>query len=612
VQENAITKTLICDVETDALVGYQNLWCIVTYCLETGEEKVFDCADPGYLEAFKDYSKDATHWVGHNFGEFDRYVILGFTGTFIPITQITDTLILSRLFNSGRDGGHSLERWGAYFHLSKFAYDEWKVYDKRIVERCRRDVAITTMLYAHLRKEGARVSEFAKKLEHGFVDFLCDMKRRGFPVDIEGIEKELAISKAKLADIDARVKAVFPPRAKALTEVVPKYKQDGEMSVVGIKRVGGNPLSLVQGPFTLIKWEPFNIGSPKQVVERMNEYGWQPVEFTKGGEDKSNPQPKVSPANLETLPADAPEEAKLIVEFNKLDTRIGLMENWIDNYSPSTGKIHGSIIHIGTITQRCSHNNPNTGNIPNTHGGEIREYWGYPKDSTRRLVGVDAKGIQLRILAHLTAGFTNDPIFMDAVLRGDPHIDFTLPRVAAIAPHLVAYTTPEELHHVKQAKTKRFIYAYLLGAGDLKTGVIFGGSREEGKAIREGFTHSFPGLPELRQYLGECARKGWYPLPSGAFAPIKSEHYALSVALQGIESVIMKLAGILFRKKARHLDAHPITFVHDEYQLDCLAEHADEAGKIMAMCIHEAGEILKLRCPMDGDYRVGFNWLETH
>lgn len=612
-----MTKSLIIDAETNDLKNYTKLWCVVTYCLETKELKVFDYANHGYIQDLKEYIQDATLFIGHNFIEFDREVLQHFTGlnsSVFNINKIYDTLVLSRLYNSGREGGHSLERWGAYFHIPKVKYTDWLVYDKQIIERCKKDVFITLKLYEFQKREGKNVSEFSKKQEHLFVDLLCEMRKRGFPVDAEGIQEEIMKNHAKLHDIENNIRSAFPPKPKKLAEIYPKYKKNGDMSVVGLKRLATDPLSVVGGPFSLIEWQEFNIGSSQQVVERMKEAGWKPVEFTKGGKNGENPRPKVCDANLETLPADAPEEAKMISEYLQTRTRTKLMENWIENYNPETKRIHGNIIHIGTITHRCSHNNPNTGNIPNTNGGEIRKYWGYPKDSERRIVGIDAKGLQLRILAHLTAKYTRDDTFMKAVLEGDPHIDFTLPRVAAIAPETVAYNTPEELHEVKQAKTKRFIYAYLLGAGDQKTASIFETTRPIGKAIRQGFTQAFPGLPSLREYLSECSQKGWYPLPDGSYAPIKSEHYALSVALQGIEAKLMKLAGILWRKERnkRGLDAHLITFVHDEYEIDSCFSCAEEAAQLMVACIKQAGEILKLRCPMDGDYKIGYNWLETH
>jgi hypothetical protein len=35
-------------------------------------------------------------------------------------------------------------------------------------------------------------------------------------------------------------------------------------------------------------------------------------------------------------------------------------------------------------------------------------------------------------------------------------------------------------------------------------------------------------------------------------------------------------------------------------------------GKLGVEAIIEAGKVLKLKCPLDGEYKVGDNWSETH
>lgn len=35
-------------------------------------------------------------------------------------------------------------------------------------------------------------------------------------------------------------------------------------------------------------------------------------------------------------------------------------------------------------------------------------------------------------------------------------------------------------------------------------------------------------------------------------------------------------------------------------------------GELQVKALRKAGEILKLNCPMDGEYNIGTNWLETH
>jgi hypothetical protein len=35
-------------------------------------------------------------------------------------------------------------------------------------------------------------------------------------------------------------------------------------------------------------------------------------------------------------------------------------------------------------------------------------------------------------------------------------------------------------------------------------------------------------------------------------------------------------------------------------------------GKLGVQAIQKAGEVLELRCPLTGEFRVGNNWKETH
>ena len=138
------TKTLILDVETDGLTDYKNIWCIVVYHEEDRELRVFDMMDgPDYLEKFKEYAKDATEFVMHNGVSYDRWVLKNLADFWIPLEKITDTVILSRLFDSGRFGGHSLERWGKMLRCQKIKNDVWDRWSPTIKKRCVVDVQIT-------------------------------------------------------------------------------------------------------------------------------------------------------------------------------------------------------------------------------------------------------------------------------------------------------------------------------------------------------------------------------------------------------------------------------------------------------------------------------------
>ena len=74
----------------------------------------------------------------------------------------------------------------------------------------------------------------------------------------------------------------------------------------------------------------------------------------------------------------------------------------------------------------------------------------------------------------------------------------------------------------------------------------------------------------------------------------------------------MKQALILFVHYIRDLDAHCVANVHDEWQVEVREDQADEVGKRGVQAIIDAGALLKLNCPLDGEYNVGQNWSETH
>ena len=53
--------------------------------------------------------------------------------------------------------------------------------------------------------------------------------------------------------------------------------------------------------------------------------------------------------------------------------------------------------------------------------------------------------------------------------------------------------------------------------------------------------------------------------------------------------------------------------IHDEFQLAVRDDiDAEYIGELSVAAIRKAGEHLMLRCPLDGEYRVGRNWAETH
>ena len=52
--------------------------------------------------------------------------------------------------------------------------------------------------------------------------------------------------------------------------------------------------------------------------------------------------------------------------------------------------------------------------------------------------------------------------------------------------------------------------------------------------------------------------------------------------------------------------------VHDEWQIEVEEGYEDLVGKLGVKAIEDAGKVLKMRCPLSGEYRTGMNWKETH
>jgi DNA polymerase I-like protein with 3'-5' exonuclease and polymerase domains len=163
-----------------------------------------------------------------------------------------------------------------------------------------------------------------------------------------------------------------------------------------------------------------------------------------------------------------------------------------------------------------------------------------------------------------------------------------------------------------QAKT--FIYAFLYGAGPAKIGSIVGGSSTIGQKLINAFLKGTPSLQRLRDKVSVYAGKGFVPGLDGRKIWVRSEHAALNSLLQGAGAIVMKKALVLFDQKVKDASwsVQLVVNVHDELQMECHPDIAEEVGKACVASIEEAGRSFNLRCPLDGEYKIGRNWRETH
>ena len=119
---------------------------------------------------------------------------------------------------------------------------------------------------------------------------------------------------------------------------------------------------------------------------------------------------------------------------------------------------------------------------------------------------------------------------------------------------------------------------------------------------------------DLRDEVAKYAAKGFVPGLDGRKIWVRSEHAALNSLLQGAGAIVMKKALVIFDEKIRSAswNVQLVANVHDEIQFECSPEIAEEAGKAAVQSIKEAGLAYNLRCPLDGEYKIGPSWKNTH
>ena len=574
---------LVFDIETDGLEATK-VWCLVAQDAETKEVYKFtpDNLDEGYK-----FLTTATRLIGHNIIGFDIPLVEKFGGVDLSAIEVIDTLVLSRLFNPTRDGGHSLATWGYKLGYPKIEFEDYYNYSEEMMNYCVRDVELNTKVLEELRKESRGFEKDCISIEQGVAKIMKQQEADGFEFDMPLALGLLAELREKKQLIESEVHETFKPKWVDTKQVTPYIKKDGNLSKRGMTDEEYQRCLDTDNynPFMRQTLQEFNLGSRKQIGEYLIDFGWKPDRFTPTG------QPIVDEKTLSKITHI--HEAKLIADFLLLQKRIAQIDSWVEAVKDD-GRVHGFVIPNGTITGRMAHRNPNVAQVPShgsPYGKECRSCW-IVKDGYK-LVGVDASGLELRMLAH----YMDDKEYVNEIINGDIH---------------TANQNFAGLKSRDQAKT--FIYALVYGAGDEKIGSIIKGSRTAGKQLRERFLSSLPAYRTLKERVDRAATKTFLKGIDGRKLYIRNKHAALNTLLQGAGAILMKKALIMLDDilKLNTIDYRFVANIHDEWQIEVKESQADFVGEMAVKCIIDAGEHFNLRCPMDGEYKVGGNWSETH
>lgn len=603
---------LIFDIESDGLLDtLTRVHSLVILNTDTG--CMTSCADHGAYTPIRDgleLLRHADMIVGHNVLTFDVPALQKLYPDWQPTGIVRDTLTLSRFifpeiadydFEKNRKqpnsipynliGKYSLKAWGYRLGILKDDFGEtttWTEWSEDMQMYCEQDVRVTAELYDRLQAENP--SPTAVELEHAFQKVIFKQEQFGFAFNEKLAEKLYCTLSKRRAVLASELQKAFPPK---------------EIKTIFIPKSNNKTKGYVKGqPFTKITYQEFNPGSRIQIADRLIEtYGWKPTAFTQKG------QPEISE---ETLAHLMWPEAKLLTEYLMIEKRIGQLAEgnaaWMKLVK--NGRIHGHVITNGAVTGRCTHNSPNIAQVPAAdekvpYGHDCRELFG-PGEGYLQL-GCDASGLELRCLAHYMARYDGGA-YGKIILEGDIH---TANQEAAGLP--------------TRADAKRFIYAFLYGAGNLKLGSILKPDGNEavqaaaGKKVRTKFLKSLPALKRLIDDVQAAAKdRGWLKGLDGRKLRIRSQHAALNTLLQSAGAIVMKQATVQLWED---LEAAGFTFgnevaqlahIHDEFQLAVREGLEAKVGEIAVNAIRKAGIYFGFRCPLDGEFKVGRNWADTH
>lgn len=614
----------IMDIETDGFLNVlTQIHVLVIEDFETGATHVFRSDKPGSIKEGLALLGSIPMIVGHNIIDFDIPAIQKLNPFWKPKGLIIDTLpacrtiwsdIKSSDFSLARKGKistenigrHSLEAWGQRIGLLKGTYGKttnWEKLDEDMVTYCIQDVKVNSKLYFLIKKKD--YPEPVLRMEQEIHRLCLEQTAFGFPFNVRKAEKLLGKLLARKAELSQILQGSMGPGwVQNLGEKCSKRTVKYKDPLRGDEVAGGF--------WSKTKFIEFNPNSRAHLTRQLQKkFGWVPNADEYGKDGIPNLDEEI--LSKLTYPV-----VKDIDEFLMIGKRLGSIiegkQAWMKK--EVDGVIHGRVNTMGAITVRCTHSDPNMAQIPANdapYGHECREL--FEALPGEYLLGCDVSGLELRMLAHYMAKWDNGD-YGRVILEGDVH---TVNQKAAGLP--------------TRGNAKTFIYGFLYGAGDAKIGSIVNGTKAHGKQLREQFLNKTPALKKLREAVSDAVDKNKkLKAIDGRFIPVRHKHAALNTLLQSAGAIVCKLWVVKFHEMMRAAGyTHGIHFKQANYVHDELQIRVDQKtfpittkvvdGKIIKtsligyMCveaIRQVGLDLNIRLPLDGEYKIGMNYAETH
>ena len=659
---------LLFDIETDGLLEkLTKIHCIVAIDLDTEEVHRFtkDTIVNG-LELLS----SARALVGHNIICFDLPAILKLyprwrTGL---DCRIYDTLVYARLaYGNLKEidfsflergildketfviwdranqryksavGSNSLEAWGIRLkcHKDDFGHTtDWQVFTEEMLEYCVQDCQTNLVLWKKLVTK--EVPEDAIELEMKVAEILHRQEMRGWAFDTKKAQELFGKLCQRRQELSQELAGIFP--GWYLTMKKPEYYQVvlayGETfrheSKAAVENLAYSEAKhqrdkvtrasikamITEGPLRR-KHIAFNPGSAQHVYRAFKErYNWIPKDFTPTG------IPEVNEKVLLGLATVYPE-AKVLLELEIINDRLEkLAEGKQGGYLAfeRNGRQHCRMNSLGCVTTRCSHSNPNLGQVPSLKPSEdypegkpfskeFRELFTVAKGF--KLLGTDAEGQELRCLGHYMYPYDNGA-YATAIVLGDKSLGtdvHTLNQRAAGLP--------------TRDMAKTFVYGFLYGAGDEKVGSIVDPKasskvkKVKGRKLKQQFLKATPAIQKLRDAIvAEAEATGGIRSVDGRRIPIRSSHAALNSLLQSTGAIISKRWMVFVDRMVAEAGLRDhmwqVGFIHDELNWEVRIGYEEQLKAICKEAMKKTETYYSFRCALDAGVDIGDNWYSVH
>lgn len=419
------------------------------------------------------------------------------------------------------------------------------------------------------------------------------------------------------------IELIIPYKGK---EIDKPFKLNGEYQERVLKWYGQES-SLVSGPFTRVEFVEPDLGSRQKVTKQLLRHGWKPTIFT----DKGSPKLTIKGEPVDSLMKIEGNVGKSIARWYTYGHRASQIRGWIRDIRPD-GRLTAGADTCGTNTCRFRHRT--VVNCPKASkkvifGYQMRELFTVPSDSI--MCGHDASGLEARVQAHYTTPYDNGE-YAKEILEGDIH------------------TKNAKIFEVDRDTAKNGYYASIYGAQPPKLAAVLGCKQRKAKKLFDAFWEGNYALGKLREDVMRMAEnKGFVPGLDGRKIYIRSSHSALNALFQSAGAIVMKYAMVIldYWASKEDLTYKKLIDSHDESQAELPrdevilleADTEDEAlslhkpdqiwsvpsliddkwitgysryGELAVKSIRRAGEYLKLRVPLDAEYKLGPHWACCH